>query len=263
MRPVSSPSASKAEIKSPPIRPGETLWDFFHRSTNEFKSSDGRAISPVLVFDQFEEMFTIGANSDECQGLITAFLKELGDLIENRAPEDMEEADANEFCFYKRDFKIVFTLREDFLANLESLSNQLPSIVNNRFRLQKMNGAQAYEVITLSGGSLVSSEVAECMVKVVAGRDPYKKVPLETLEIEPTLLSIFCRELNTKRLDRGDKAITPQLISGAKEEILTSSTNERSKGTTTVSAISSRTIFSPAPATATASTCRTRSASPA
>jgi tetratricopeptide (TPR) repeat protein len=226
--------SAKVNISSPPIRPGETLWAYFHRSENDFKTEDGTIVRPVLIFDQFEEMFTLGSNSDECQRRIMELLTELGDLIENRPPEavekQLEEEPEDAFSFYKSDYKVVFTLREDFLANLESLANQLPSIINNRFRLQKMNGAQALEVVLKAGGALVDQAVAEKIVKMVAGRDAYANIPLNSLEIEPTLLSVFCRELNNNRIARGDSKITAQLLTGSKEVILTGFYDRALKG---------------------------------
>lgn len=44
---------------------GETLWECFHRRTLVLQTADGRQIRPVLVFDQFEELFAIGQASDE------------------------------------------------------------------------------------------------------------------------------------------------------------------------------------------------------
>ncbi len=217
-------ACSRADISAPPIRAGETLWANFHRTANEFKTQEGRTITPVMIFDQFEEMFTLGSGSDECRSCITELLAQLSDLIENRPPKDIEKLMDDEgeetFSFTKSHYKVVFTLREDFLANLESLCNQLPSISHNRFRLQKMNGQQAFEVVK-AGGSLVDTDVAEKIVKIVAGRDADARVPLTALEIEPTLLSVFCRELNNKRIANGDARITTQLLSGSKEVILT------------------------------------------
>jgi len=218
-------AGTTARISSPLIRPGDTLWAYFHRATNEFKTQEGRVITPVLVFDQLEEIFTLGSNRDKCHRRITALFTELGDLIENRPPEAVEiqlESDGEEtFSFYRNDYKVVFALREDFLANLEGFSNQLPSITHNRFRLQKMTGGQALEVVVNAGGALVDEEVGEKIVKIVAGRDALANVPLTNLEVEPTLLSVFCRELNSTRIARWESKITPQLISGSKEVILT------------------------------------------
>ena len=38
--------------------PGESLWEFFHHRDDRLVSAAGKTIVPVLVFDQFEELFT-------------------------------------------------------------------------------------------------------------------------------------------------------------------------------------------------------------
>jgi hypothetical protein len=47
-------------VEGRPSRPEETLWGYFHDEETEFWSRRNRLITPVLVFDQFEEIFTLG-----------------------------------------------------------------------------------------------------------------------------------------------------------------------------------------------------------
>src|SRR5438876_402411 len=47
-------------IEHPPSAAGETLWEYLHRSGQEFWSGQNRLVRIVLVFDQFEELFTLG-----------------------------------------------------------------------------------------------------------------------------------------------------------------------------------------------------------
>src|SRR5438874_9004917 len=44
----------------PPLPGNETLWEYFHQVDSRLVDSQGRPVSLVLVFDQFEELFTIG-----------------------------------------------------------------------------------------------------------------------------------------------------------------------------------------------------------
>src|SRR5262249_53860612 len=44
----------------PGLHSGATLWEFFHAT--EFWGRRNRLLTPLLIFDQFEEVFTIGAN---------------------------------------------------------------------------------------------------------------------------------------------------------------------------------------------------------
>ena len=71
----------------------------------------------VLVFDQFEELFTLGrAGPDQ-------WLTELADLIENRAPAALEwrfeEAPelVEQFDFDRQDYRVLLCLREDYLPH--------------------------------------------------------------------------------------------------------------------------------------------------
>jgi hypothetical protein len=38
----------------------ETLWEYLHQAELELWSRQNHLLTPVLVFDQFEEMFTLG-----------------------------------------------------------------------------------------------------------------------------------------------------------------------------------------------------------
>src|SRR6185369_14960709 len=107
----------------------------------------------LLVFDQFEEVFTRGRETPERASDAEAFLTELADLIEGRPPAavkariDVDPAEAKVYSFQRHNYKILLSLREDFLADLEGLSDRLPSIMRNRLRLCPMNGEQALSAV--------------------------------------------------------------------------------------------------------------------
>jgi hypothetical protein len=81
-------AAECAHARASPYRPGESLWEYFHRQDSEFWSSRNRLLTPVLVFDQFEQTFTLGAlrRAEEC----AAFVRALADLAEGRVPESVK-----------------------------------------------------------------------------------------------------------------------------------------------------------------------------
>ncbi len=64
----------------------ESMWERFHRSSLRLRTSSGLPIRPVLVFDQFEELFAIGQTSEETRARSATFLSDLADFVENRAP---------------------------------------------------------------------------------------------------------------------------------------------------------------------------------
>jgi hypothetical protein len=210
---------------------GESLWSFFHRRNAEFWSERNRPVTPVIAFDQFEEIFTLGQETDESRARSAAFLAELGDLVENRPPDAVREtleADptaARRFDFKRSTVKLVLSFREDFLAEMEGLKERMPSLMYNRFRLLAMSGAQAYEVITRAGGHLVDDVVARRILRLAWKNEPSPPVDpadFPTIEIDPALLSVVCSELNHKRQQAKSPLdhITPDLLEGADREIL-------------------------------------------
>jgi tetratricopeptide (TPR) repeat protein len=201
---------------------GESLWEFLHHRGDLLRDADGRTLLPLLIFDQFEEVFTLAQADDRGRLRAKEFLEELADLVENRAPAALErrleqdEAAAEDFDFARADYRILIALREDYLAHLESVKATMPSITQNRMRLARMTGAQALSAVMKPGGRLVSQEVAESIVRFVAGG-----TELANAEVEPSLLSLVCRELNTVRLAQGRAEISADLLAGSRDTILT------------------------------------------
>lgn len=209
----------------------ESLWSFFHRRDAEFWSDRNRPVTPVIVLDQFEEIFTLGPETEASRKRSAAFLSELADLVENRPPDAVREAleanptAARRFDFKRSAVKLVLSFREDFLAQMEDLKKQMPSLMYNRFRLLPMNGAQAYEVITRAGGRLVDDGVARRILRLAWKNEPEPPVDetdFPRIEIDPALLSVVCSELNHKRLLETPplERITIDLLQGADREIL-------------------------------------------
>ncbi len=212
-------------VDARPPGPEETLWEYFHQA--RWWSRTNRLLTPVLVFDQFEEIFTLGRGDSRVVPLLT----ELADLIENQIPAAVRcrldrSGEELPFSYDRRKVHVVFSLREDFLAHLEDLRPQIPSIASSRFQLIQMTGSQARQAILEPAEGLVSEEVAEEILRFVAGSGndaPPEEgsTGIEELEIEPALLSLFCRELNERRLAQGLPALTSGLLHGARGQILT------------------------------------------
>ena len=201
--------------------PGETLWEFMHHRGDLLRDAKGHTLLPLLIFDQFEEIFTLAQADDAGRMRAQEFLQELADLVENRPPAALEarleddDAAAEDFDFARADYRVLIALREDYLAHLESVKGAMPSITQNRMRLARMTGAQALSAVLEPGGRLVSQEVAESIVRFVAGGSE-----LANAEIEPSLLSLVCRELNTVRQAQGRAEISADLLAGSRDSIL-------------------------------------------
>jgi len=201
---------------------GESLWEFLHHRDDILRDSAGKTLIPLLIFDQFEELFTLAQSDAFGRERAAQFIDDLSDLVENRAPKaleakmDEDESAVEDFDFTRSDYRILIALREDYLAHLEGLKGTMPSISQNRMRLARMTGAQALSAVVKPGGRLVSEEVAGSIVRFVAGG-----AELANAEVEPALLSLICRELNNARITQNRSEISADLLAGSRDNILT------------------------------------------
>ena len=200
---------------------GESLWEFLHHRDDVLRDESGATLIPLLIFDQFEEIFTLAQSDDFGRARAARFIAELADLVENRPPKELEakfeedETAAARFDFARSDYRVLIALREDYLASLESLKKTMPSISQNRLRLARMTGGQALVAVLEPGKGLVSEEVAGAIVRFVAGGSE-----LANAEVEPSLLSLICRELNDARIAQGRAEISLDLLAGSHATIL-------------------------------------------
>ena len=220
-------------IDHTPIGAGDTLWEYLHRRDLELWSRRNRLLTPVIVLDQFEEVFTLGAGHGA--PAVARLGADLADLIENRIPDTVsaliEAGDAllRHLDLQRQPYKVVLALREDFLAELESWSREIPSLLRSRLRLLPMSGAQAFEAVFKTGGRIVDATIARAIVTFVgdAGRETAEHVPAAVpppapgadapehelvRDIEPALLSLVCRRLNDARRQRRKRRIDDELL---------------------------------------------------
>lgn len=225
-----------AEIDHPDFDRHRTLWELFYHQDTEFLKDGYINVTPILVFDQFEEIFTLGRRTPYSREQSTAFLRELASLVEGTPPEairqrlDEHPDDAADYVRSSDTFKILICLREDFLAELDDYSAIIPSLRHSRMLLRPFNGEQAMDAVRQPAGHLVSPDVAERIVRFVAGEErvratavtkrSHQMIPLKDLRVEPSLLSLFCRELNGLRIGQGEEQITAGLLRGSREQIL-------------------------------------------
>jgi tetratricopeptide (TPR) repeat protein len=201
--------------------PGESLWEFLHHRGDVLRDSAGRPLTPLLIFDQFEEIFTLAQSDELGRQRAMQFVDELADLVENRPPKQVEaridddDTITEAFDFARSDYRVLIALREDYLAHLEAFKVAMPSITQNRMRLAPMTGQQALAAVVKPGGRLVSEEVAESIVRFIAGG-----AELRNAEVEPSLLSLICRELNNTRVAQGRPEISADLLAGSHDTIL-------------------------------------------
>jgi formylglycine-generating enzyme required for sulfatase activity len=220
--------AERAKVEAPSPQAKETLWEFFHRKEADFWSKRHRILIPLLVFDQFEEVFTLGKRDRGRAQAVAAFLLELADLVEARPPLQVrarleleapgkQPSEAARFTFERHRYKVLLTLREDFLPDLEALGGTMASVAHNRFRLGPMNGVAALQAVN-QAPRIIAPDVAERVVRFVAAAGPDDD--LVDLEVEPALLSVVCGELNSQRQERREAKITESVLEGSRNQIL-------------------------------------------
>ena len=130
-----------------------------HHRDDVLRDESGATLTPLLIFDQFEEIFTLAQSDEFGRARAARFAAELADLVENRPPKAFEakleedESAAERFDFARSDYRVLIALREDYLAPLEGLKKDMPSISQNRLRLAPMTGTQALAAVMRPGGS--------------------------------------------------------------------------------------------------------------
>jgi WD40 repeat protein len=227
---------ARTGAECPPRAPGEDLWRWLHRRELEIWSADNFLLTPVLVFDQFEELFSrAGAGRERVDEVFNA----LADLIENRIPAELcEGREARErlraLDLGAQRYRVVLSFREDFLADVEGCKDKLPSLLRGRLRLRPMTVRQAVAATARAGAAVLAPGVAERIVRFVAnceaggGGGAPGAAPQGEAEVEPVLLSLCCTQLNRRRAPgaRVDEA----LLASAGQDILQSFHDEALAG---------------------------------
>jgi WD40 repeat protein len=222
---VSRSQASTETLPKGDARPSATLWERFHHIPS--RPPDAETSPIVLIFDQFEEIFTLG-QSAERQAQVSEFFVQLAELVENRPPAEVQEKwrcdrkVAREYDVSPVLARVVIALREDFLAQLEVWRKTVPSLMRNRMRMEMLNGLQALEAVARPGQMarppLATEDVAAQIVRFVAQRPP--ETPLNAISAVPPLLSLVCDELNMARLAAGASTITSDQVKEQSKDIL-------------------------------------------
>jgi tetratricopeptide (TPR) repeat protein len=125
------------------LQESSSLWEFFKKA--EFWSSDGIRLTPVLILDQFEELFTM-YNREERQ----VFIQQLADLIRGNVPQTLQTVEGA--LIESPEIKVVLSMREEYLAHLAELAPQIPAIRRSEFRLTPLQREQAESAIVQPAG---------------------------------------------------------------------------------------------------------------
>lgn len=193
------------------IAPGRlSLWEFFHG--NIFWNAGDFPVTPLLVIDQFEEVFTLAKE----QAKVEDFFEQLADLCDDRVPAYIREylSEGGHRVRYpeKVNYRCVFALREDFLARMEECAERIPALKRNRYSLQAIREKQAMDIVIKPSQGIVTEEVAFDIIRKVTNRKERRIGEENRWVVEPALLSLFCYELDRKRKERGLEKITADLV---------------------------------------------------
>jgi WD40 repeat protein len=223
---------ARERVDAPPFAAGETLWEYLHRADLELWSEQNHLLTPVLVLDQFEEVFTLG---DRFPEMVAHCKVDLGDLAENRIPAalaerlEAEPSTAQRLDLRRMAYKVIVTLREDFLPHLEGWRAAVPSLGRVRVRLLPMRPEQALSAVYDTAPHLMDEPLARRIVGFVAAAqtaasaaqgDGTAQEISGGGEIEPALLSLFCRGLNEQRKRQGKDRFDEQLLEDSRQSII-------------------------------------------
>jgi hypothetical protein len=222
------------EVQAPPG--DRSLWEYFQRVT--FRKGQ-RRLRPVLILDQFEQLFSRVAVQPQWQ---RQFIQELSDLIRRRVPQNLKAAYIEEVehlpveseerrrlvdTLYGSggpDVKVLIAIREAFLPELEALRPQVPAIFSNAVRLEPLTAECARLAITqpAAHAALVNMEPfgfeERALDELIAflSLDQRTGKPRAGACIEPAQLQILCYHLSVRRLRTGAKVITARDLQGTR-----------------------------------------------
>lgn len=198
----------------------DRLWLYFH--SHHFWSAQNHKVIPLLFIDQFEEIFT--KNDDSA--VIWSFFHAVDSLQYNYPPEKVTEqaTSFNQRITFSEDmnFRMVLSMREDFLPRLEDYTYDIPALRRNRVGIKPLNGLQALEVIMKPCPELITREVALHIISKIVGKEQKDDVKrLKSTSVETSILSLFCTELyNYRYTDKDGGIISKSLVDKYGENIL-------------------------------------------
>ena len=187
-----------------------SLWEYF----KHFWYVDlGEIYTPVIIFDQFEELFTLYTHEERKD-----FIDQFADLINDRMPASLQQKIKDPLVILDNEVdwetppkvKFILSIRSDYLYLLDELSTDIPSILRTRFQLNMLNRSNAIQAITLpavAAGQFDSpafeyeqdsiDEIIEVLGK--KERDRLRsELPDTEPEIEAFQLQLFCQQVENK-----------------------------------------------------------------
>lgn len=247
------------------IRENPSITEFLYFS--EFISDVNEKVIPVVIFDQFEEIFSRHFKKANIKDLI----EDLSYIIESKIPEDSKSENIidrnetkqefkifgldlfknlnekqkedilnnvrNDLLQNLKDYRFLFSFRDEYLPRFESLLNKLPSIfkMSGRLNLQTFSIPLASKVINkISKKNIeIDKKLAEHLAKIISSSDKkFESQFFNILEdVQPFLLSLICKKIYPEivggnsngniitLIEKEDSQIVDNIISDYTEEI--------------------------------------------
>ncbi|MCU0967854.1 MAG: WD40 repeat domain-containing protein [Rubrivivax sp.] len=209
-----------------PPEPGEGLWSYLQRRERPIWTADNYPLTPVLVFDQFEEVFSRGGSAGHVKQVLDAIADVAGDRFSSELAED--PASAERLNLQSQQYRVVLSFRSDFLADIESWERQANLPKHEALHLKAMTPETAVAAVEKAGAAVLEPGVAERIVDFVLDRDDAGGGQRAT-EVEPVLLSLCCFQLNNRRAP--GRRIDAALLASAGQDILLDFYREALAGT--------------------------------
>ena len=211
--------AERQNVEYVPGQP-DSLWSFF--KTAEFWRDD-LLLTPVLILDQFEELFTL--QSEEARD---RFLDQLSYLTRGVRPPDSDTSADDDMSDHPPSVRIVLSLREDYLGFLEEAAEHIPQILDARFRLSPLDleaageaiaGPAAIEDPELETKPFALARDALDMILDYLSQRRTRTVAETRRYVEPFQLQLVCRRVeqiaNARQKDGGsERTITLDDVGG-------------------------------------------------
>lgn len=195
------------------------LWYFLH--THVFWSHDNHRIIPVLIIDQFEELFSLTSSQRE----VRSFFRLVPNLLQLVPPDELCESlilKGHRLQYNENPaFRMVLSLREDFLARLEDHTYSIPELRKNRIGLSILNGMQAMDVILRAGQGIVQRDVALSIISKICKKEyTDSSAWLASVHVDTCILSLFCSELYNKAVELRKDTIDVRMVNELGDNII-------------------------------------------
>ncbi len=172
---------------------------------------DGSRLHWLLILDQFEELFTLDPLDVDKK---RSFLEDLGNVLAGVRTDDEDPGNAEPPTFWA-----LFSMREDYVAELQPFLGLMPTGLAFRYRMDLLERERALGPVAMPAGSSMDPATAPRLVDgllTIQLRTPEgKEVTREGRFVEPVQLQVVCLRLWDKIVSGEKRAIHPDDVDQA------------------------------------------------